>query len=341
MAKPSDNDSADDSAEKKTPHPFRRALLRGLGVVLPPLLTIVFFIWVWSVIENNVLSPLENAARQVIVWVLPEPLPKAPEGAAEVSKTAFGVTESFSIDGRAYQRLGTRDQFIPFDIKSEVDKSEHAESDFRAIDAPTASDYYWQYAKIKYLRRERTIPVFLLFFILALYLLGKFLAAGLGRFLYNLFEGLITRLPIIRNVYSSVKQVTDFVFSEREVEFNRVVAIEYPRKGIWSLGFVTGESMLDIRSAANEPVLTVLMPTSPMPATGFTVTVLRSEAIDVNLTVDQAIQFIVSCGVVIPTHQQYDSATIGNEFVSEVARLESAQETEGTGKPGNDAEKSS
>jgi uncharacterized membrane protein len=74
--------------------------------------------------------------------------------------------------------------------------------------------------------------------------------------------------------------------------------------GIWSLGFVTGESMLDIRTAANEPVLSVLIPTSPMPATGYTITVRKSETIDLNITFDQACQFCISCGVVVPPHQQ-------------------------------------
>ena len=115
---------------------------------------------------------------------------------------------------------------------------------------------------------------------------------------------MIERLPIIRNVYSSVKQVTDFAFSKNEIEFSRVVAVEYPRKGIWSMGFVTSESMHDIRLAAGEPMLTVLMPTSPMPATGFTISVPKSQTIDLNITIDQAIQFCVSCGVVVPDHQQ-------------------------------------
>jgi uncharacterized membrane protein len=157
--------------------------------------------------------------------------------------------------------------------------------------------------------------------------LGKFLAAGMGRWIWASTEALIFRLPVIRHVYSAVKQVTDFVFTEQEIEFNRVVAVEYPRKGIWSIGFVTGESMLDIRSAANEPVLSVLMPTSPMPATGFTVTVRKSETIDLDLTVDQAIQFIVSCGVVVPDHQQYRVDGSGRVSVAPpvepVSRLES------------------
>ena len=75
----------------------------------------------------------------------------------------------------------------------------------------------------------------------------------------------------------------------------------------------TGESMIDIRSAANEPVLSVLIPTSPMPVTGYTVNVKKSEAIDLDITIDQAFQFIVSCGVVVPPQQsqnEIDTASI-------------------------------
>ena len=68
----------------------------------------------------------------------------------------------------------------------------------------------------------------------------KVLAARVGLLFCNFFEQILHRLPIIRNVYSSVKQVTDFVFGDQEIEYTRVVAVEYPRKGIWSIGFVTG-----------------------------------------------------------------------------------------------------
>jgi uncharacterized membrane protein len=136
-----------------------------------------------------------------------------------------------------------------------------------------------------------------------LYLLGKFLAVGIGRFFWRLFEGGINRLPLVRNVYSSVKQVTDLLFNERDIEYTRVVAVEFPSKGIWSIGFVTSESLLDIRAAANEPVLAVVVPYSPWSVTGATITVRKSETIDLNMSVDQALQFIVSCGVVVPPHQ--------------------------------------
>src|SRR5207244_7150980 len=101
-------------------------------------------------------------------------------------------------------------------------------------------------------------------------------------------------------VYSSIKQVTDFIFSESEMKFTRVIAIEYPRMGIWTLAFVTGEGMQDIKNSVDEPVISAFVPHSPMPFTGFAVTVKKSETVDLNISVDQAIQWVVSCGVVIP-----------------------------------------
>jgi uncharacterized membrane protein len=173
----------------------------------------------------------------------------------------------------------------------------------------TADGIYNRYVQLRYLKRYVVIPVFLCVFVLVLYLLGKFLAAGVGKFFWSQIERVIHRLPLIRNVYGSVKQVTDFMFSESELEYTRVVAIEYPRRGIWTLAFVTGESMLDIASAANEGVLAVLVPTSPMPFTGFTATVKRSETIDLNITMEQALQYIMSCGVVTPPQQGYKATS--------------------------------
>ena len=137
-------------------------------------------------------------------------------------------------------------------------------------------------------------------FILVLYLLGKSMAAGLGRFFWGRFESVIQRLPLVRSVYSAVKQVTDFFFSEQQMKFTRVVAVEYPRLGMWSIAFVTSEGFQDIRAATNDPVVGVFIPTSPMPMTGYALTVRKREVIDLRMSIDEAIQFVVSCGLVIP-----------------------------------------
>lgn len=274
-------------------HPFRRAVLRGLAVVLPPLLTIVIFVWVGNTIAIYVLEPLESAAKSALLWAHREEirsdLPPADPATGRIADPSTGTI---------YQQVSDDGQFVPLKVYETVDR-------VRGTSAmpDTARGVLEVYVETKFLKRHIVVPVFLLLFVFLLYLLGKFLAAGAGRFFWVMFERGINHLPLVRNVYTSVKQVTDFMLSEREIEYTRVVAVEYPRKGIWSIGFVTGDGMLDVRSAANEAVLSVLVPTSPMPVTGYTITVKKSESIDLDITVDQAFQFIVSCGVVVPPGQ--------------------------------------
>lgn len=272
--------------------PFRRAVLRGLAVLLPPLLTIVIFLWVWNTVTDYLLTPMESGARRLLVNHYAKNIlstDAVDQDAVKEGRVPFeGLSYTQTEDGR----------FVRTDDFNYLQR----ELGF-APPIESADEFYRVYVDRKFLQWYVVIPFFLSVFLLMLYLLGKFLAAGVGRFFWMQFERVINRLPVIRNVYSSVKQVTDFMFSEREIEYTRVVAVEYPRKGVWTVAMVTGESLLDIRSAANEPVLSVLIPTSPMPFTGFTVTVKKSETIDLNITIDQAFQFIVSCGVVAPAQQ--------------------------------------
>ncbi len=294
---------------RRSLNPFRIATLRGLGVLLPPLLTIIFFFWAWNTIERAVLRPVEATARYIIVGSIGDIRDDSDvqttmkENLKLRRVSADGTVIFVDVDGKPFRQVGN--QWIPEDVYKFV-----IESNPDKI-PQTAKEYYHHYVQLKHLKRHLVIPAFLAAFIGFLYLTGKLIAAGVGRILWRAFERLIDRVPIIRNVYSSVKQVTDFAFNENEIQFSRVVALEYPRKGIWSVGFVTGESMIQIRNASGEPMLSVLMPTSPMPATGFTISIPKSETIDLNLTIDQAIQFCVSCGVVIPEHQQAKSTIEG------------------------------
>ncbi|MCH2117261.1 MAG: DUF502 domain-containing protein [Pirellulales bacterium] len=274
---------------KKKINPFRRAVLRGLGILLPPLLTIAIFLWIGNTIADRLLEPLEDFAR----WAFVETADIQPVGNTHLDP--LGLAQ---IDGANYH-VAADNRLVPLKVYDKV--ASHIGQ--QVIAKATAEEIYLNYINTEWLRREYVVPVFLSFFVLVLYLLGKFMAAGAGRFFWSRFEGLIHHLPLVRNVYTSVKQVTDFLFTDSELEYTRVVAVEYPRKGIWSLGLVTGESMLDIRSAANEPVLSILVPTSPMPFTGYTMTVKKSETVDLNITVEQAFQFIISCGVVVPPQQ--------------------------------------
>jgi uncharacterized membrane protein len=160
-----------------------------------------------------------------------------------------------------------------------------------------------------------------------LYFIGRFVSIRVGRWIVSKFEEhVLGRLPVVRNVYGSVKQVTDLVFKENQpVEYRRVVAVEYPRQGIWSMGFVTGDGMRDVSLAAGEPTLAVLIPTSPMPMTGYTMCVPRSAVLDLNLTVEQAMQFCISCGVVTPMHQRMTPEQLRSYVLSGALRETSEQ----------------
>lgn len=269
--------------------PFWRAVLRGLGAVLPPLLTIVIFLWIGSTIENYVLDPVTSFAQRIVHFAIAdirreEAIPPPERG-----------KQNPIIDGVTYHRLDNG-EYVPQAVFDLVKFHPGEEGIPR-----TASQVYRIYIRSAYLHPYAVIPAFILIFTLLLYLLGKFMAAGIGRFFISLIEGAIGRVPLVRNVYSAVKQVSGFLLNERPVRVSRVVAVEYPRKGIWQIGFVTGVGLGDIEAMVGEQCLSVLVCTSPMPMAGFTVVVRRSECLDLNLTLDQAIQFIVSCGVVVPT----------------------------------------
>jgi len=295
-------------AQVKPPlHPIRKALLRGMAVLFPPLFTIIIFAWIVSTTDVYVLEPVKGGVRWALVKMNNDT--KRPEDFPADELSSRNVNPR--LESTEYQRLEhlTYVTYVPKEVYDMVMANPGDE-----LLVPRGDAFYRRYVEIRWLGPLTVIPLFLAVFIILLYLLGKFMAAGIGRLFVRSFEQFVERLPLVRNVYSSVKQVSDFLFTEREiVEYTRVVAVEYPRKGIFSLGLVTGESMLDIRSAANEPVVSVLMATSPMPVTGFTVTVRKSQTIELDITIEQAFQFIISCGVVIPSQQLQQMRKIPEE----------------------------
>jgi uncharacterized membrane protein len=272
--------------------PFRRAVLRGLAVLCPPLLTVLIIVWAINTTKSYFLEPVTRWTREGIVWCVADirrdlaPLPNRPSTA--------------ELNGQIYRQVED-DTFIPESVYEVVRRQPGA------TPPVSGEDYYRRYVDLAYLRPYLTIPFFLAVFILMLYFLGKFMAAGIGRFFVAVFDRSVSRVPGVRAVYSSVKQVSDFLFNERDMTVTRIVAVEFPCKGVWSIGFVTGESMAAIHDAAGEPVLAVFVPYSPLPVTGSMITVRRSECVDLNITFDQACQFIVSCGVAVPPQQLWHS----------------------------------
>ncbi len=275
---------------------FRPSVLRGLALMLPPVLTIVILVWIASTIELYLLNPVEDIAQRV--WV------QATKDIREVPREQ-ATEQTLYFDGAAYARLGEgntpRERIVREYIPEEVHTWLRDNLSYEAVPI-RGEEAYRRYVSARYLRRQVVAPVFLGVFVLVLYFLGKLLAFRTGEFL----ERAIQRLPLVRSVYSSVKKVTNFVLVDRQMQYKRVVAVEYPRKGIWSIGLVTSDGVGDVVTAAREPCVSVVLPGSPTPVTGYCVMVPTRETHDLQMTIDQALQFYVSCGVAVPKSQHVD-----------------------------------
>ena len=134
--------------------------------------------------------------------------------------------------------------------------------------------------------------------------IGAFLASFAGRTIWHITEKAFARIPLIKKVYPNIKQITDFVLAKKEMSFNKVVAVQYPRKGIWSIALVTGTGLKKITDATNQEFLTVFVPTSPTPFTGYVIVTPKAETIELDMTVEEALRFTVSAGVISPAERE-------------------------------------
>jgi uncharacterized membrane protein len=133
-------------------------------------------------------------------------------------------------------------------------------------------------------------------------IVGALLASVVGRAVWRIIEESIMSTPFLRRVYPYVKQVTDFVITPEEQAklFSRVVALEYPRKGVWSIGFVTGSGLKKVVENVEKEFLTILIPNSPTPVTGYVIMVPKEQTIPLDMTVEEAFRFTISAGVISP-----------------------------------------
>lgn len=307
--------------------------LRGLAIVLPPVVTLLILLWLANGFNAYVIQPINMVVRYAVAQMMADIRKPADLEAAQAPyfpdlpgwRRNYRVTKALRDEAEELAQVGqklTREQldserydrqvFVPIGRPASptdyvpLEDYEFVFEQLRPQPLPaTAIGLYMELAagSRRFVVWQMT-TLGLLLAIVGLYFLGRFVTARIGAWFVHKFELFLTQVPLVRNVYSTVKQVTDFVLSDREVEFQRVVAVEYPRVGSWTVGFVTGEGMLQIAGETGEAMLTVLIPTSPMPAGGFTIMVPRSQTIDLDLTVDQAAQFVFSCGVLTPPQQR-------------------------------------
>jgi uncharacterized membrane protein len=141
----------------------------------------------------------------------------------------------------------------------------------------------------------------LIFSLLVLLLTGALVTNFLGNKLILYGEKLLERIPLVRTIYKSVKQVLETIFTSNSDSFRKVLLVEYPRKGLWSIAFQTGSSTPQIVDRIGEEVVTVFIPTTPNPTSGFLIMVPVSDVRECDLSIDEALKIVISLGVVQPS----------------------------------------
>lgn len=135
---------------------------------------------------------------------------------------------------------------------------------------------------------------------IVLVLTGMLVANLIGRRLVTLYEALLSRIPLVRSVYGGVKTFAQVVLSDTASSFRKVLLVEYPRKGVYSLAFQTSDDASEVQAVTGEVIVTVYVPTTPNPTSGFILFVPRSQIIELDMSVEEAFKMIVSLGVVVP-----------------------------------------
>jgi len=135
-----------------------------------------------------------------------------------------------------------------------------------------------------------------------LFLTGLLAANILGRKLVGLWENLLNRIPLVRTIYNSVKQITSTVLLTDNKAFSKVVLVEFPRKGAWSMGFLTSDVSVFGTTREEDRLAVVFVATTPNPTTGFLIAVKRTEIIELEMSIEEAVKYVMSMGVILPDH---------------------------------------
>ncbi len=134
---------------------------------------------------------------------------------------------------------------------------------------------------------------------------GMIMANLLGRRLVAFWESLMARIPLVRTLYSAVKQIMEAVLATDAKSFRKVLLVEYPRKGVWSLAFMTSDDLGEVQDKTIANVISVFIPTTPNPTSGFVLMVPESDVIELDMAVEEGLKMIISMGVVVPNSLAY------------------------------------
>ncbi len=256
-----------DSSDKNFMSDFRKFFFRGLATLLPTVLTIILLVKCYQFVQENISSHITDGAIRLYVMVDSD-----------------------------YPQLTPEEKGL-FKQEVKLDSLEPKSKELRD------RQRLWK------LHREwGSGPKSLIGFLIAMvlvYIVGRLLASYLGHKVWHLFEKMVGQIPGFKQVYPYIKKVTEYFLGDKKVEFNRVVLVEYPRKGIWSIGLVTGKGLTNLAESDGKETLAIFMPSSPTPFTGYVIHSEQSQVIDLPITIEEAIRFTVSGGVIGPDDERF------------------------------------
>lgn len=257
---------------------FRRFFGRGLAVLLPSVLTLWLLWTAFVFVFNNVAVPINRGLRLLVVEAAPMAVSKRPEkqpGWYNVTDEERGAFLTRA-ENAAWRRA------TPARVDREI----------RLLQFRDFWNSHW------YLQAAGLIVAVTL-----IYLAGLMLGGLIGRRLYGKVERYISRVPGFKQVYPHVKQLVDMVIGDKPMAFKRVVLVQYPGKGLWTVGLVTSNSFRAVTAGIGAPCVTVFIPSTPTPFTGFTINVAESEVLDLPITIDEALRFVLTGGVLVPERE--------------------------------------
>jgi uncharacterized membrane protein len=144
--------------------------------------------------------------------------------------------------------------------------------------------------------------------LVSLTLIGALTAGYLGKLFLRLSERVLNRMPIVRGIYGAAKQIVETVISNKSTAFREVVLVEYPRKGAWTMAFLTGRTIDQIAGASGQRLVNVFVPTTPNPTSGFLLFVPEADIRRLSMSVEEAIKLVISTGIVTPSTQPAEAA---------------------------------
>jgi uncharacterized membrane protein len=143
-----------------------------------------------------------------------------------------------------------------------------------------------------------------------LFTTGVIGANVLGQRIVSFWEAMLARIPFVKSLYYSVKQVSDTLFSDNGKAFSKALLVQYPRKGLWTIGFLTGTPGPDIAQQLGDGYISIYVPTTPNPTSGFFLMLPAADVIELDMSVDEALKYVISIGVVAPPSRTPENSVL-------------------------------